>query len=212
MATVIYGGSRELNFLLSGEPHQGTLNYLRQQTERVAQYVQNTGSEWAQRAVDTFNYFSSDDALRHARAALSKVGSYFQSDVIKELTTLSDFQNATPLMQRFIMSEPTIRRMYHKGMCEGYREAGYVDPFPKRIGEDDYNWRRVHDGRIEMLPVSEEDPEGSWCVTTYFEELHEGDKDLTLLEQDAIISSWNNLKYHLANGLDDPVSSTGGML
>lgn len=211
MATVIFGGSRELNLLISGEPHQDTLNYLSNQASRIAQYAQETGSAWAQRAVDSYNYFSSHDSLRHARAALQKVKSYFQSDIIRELRTIEDFQNATPLMQRYIMADPWARKMYHAGRVEGY--AGlYIDPYPGVRGIEDYNYRRVMDGRVQMLPESEENPEGSFFIETHYGDLQEGDVDLSLNQQDMIISSWRNARYLALIGLDDPYSSTGGKL
>lgn len=211
MATVIYGGSRELNLLVSGEPHQDTLSYLSYQADRIAQYAQQTGSQWAQRAVESFNYFSSHDSLRHARAALQKVKSYFQSDIIRELRTIEDFQTATPLMQRFLMADPWARKMYHAGRIEGYA-GSYVDPYPGVRGIDDYNYRRVMDGRVQMVAPTEEDPEGTWFIEEYWGDLQEGDVDLTLGQQNAILSSWRQARYLVLTGLDDPYSSTGGKL
>jgi len=211
MATVIFGGSRELNLLISGEPHQDTLSYLSHQADRIAQYAQQTGSAWAQRAVESFNYFSSHDSLRHARAALQKVKSYFQSDIIRELTTIEDFQNANPLMQRFLMADPWARKMYHAGRIEGYA-GSYVDPYPGVRGVEDYNYRRVMDGRVQMIEPSEEDPEGSFVIETYYGDLQEGDRDLTLVEQNMILSSWRQARFLVQTGLDDPYSSTGGKL
>ena len=211
MATVIFGGSRELNLLIGGEPHQETLSYLSHQASRIAEYARQTGSEWAQRAVDSFNHFSSHDSLRHARAALSKVTSYFQSDIIRQLSNIEDFQNATPLMQRYMMADPWARKLYHAGRIEGYA-GSYVDPYPGVRGVEDYNYRRVMDGRVQMLPVSEEDPEGSFFIDTWYGDLQEGDRDLTLDEQDKILSSWRQARFLVQTGLDDPYSSTGAKL
>lgn len=211
MAHVVTGGSREFDMAFSGEPHPSTVQYLRNQVESLGQFVGTASAAWIDRVQDSYNRFSSDDALRHARAAMRKVSSYFQADNIRELTTLGQVQNAPVMMQRFLMAVPEIRQMYMDQRIDGY-SSSYVDMQPGMIGEDHYDYRRVMQGRVIDLPVSEENPEGGWKVTTFFDELHEGDRELRLQEQNDVLSSAELMRCMMATALDDPTSQTGGLL
>lgn len=211
MATVLYGGERELNLFTAGEPHPSMLQYMRETAQQIGQYAQQSGSQFAQGVVQAYESYYSDDALRHARAALSRVDSYFQADKITTLSTIYQIQQAQPVMQRFIMSEPTLRQMYHDGRCSGY-QGSYVDPFPGQIGEDDYNYRRVMDGLLQLSKPTEDMPHGDAQFVIYVEELMEGDRPLEIHEQSAITETWRNVRYALAHSLLDPSSKTGESL
>lgn len=208
MPTVLYGGERELNLFTAGEPHPAMLQYMREQAQAVNNYIQQTGNTFAQGVVQTYENFYSDDALRHARAALAKVGSYFQADKIVELKSIYDIQQAQPIMQRYIMADPIVAEMYHQGRCEGY---GYQDPFPGQVGEANYNYRRVMNGIMVETPATAEEPE-DWAFHIYSEDLMEGDRELDLHEQKAVISTWKRIRYSLAHSMVDPTSKTGEML
>lgn len=209
MATVLYGGERELNLFTAGEPHPSMLQYMRETAGVIGNYIQQTGNTFAQGVVHTYENYFSDPALRHARAALSKVKSYFQSDKITELESIYDIQQAQPVMQRYIMANPTLGEMYYQGRCEGY---GYVDPFAGQYGEANYNYRRVMNGLLVQTPITDDAPEGNWAFNIYVEELMEGDRELDLHEQTAITETWAKIRFSLANSLVDPTSPSGNML
>jgi hypothetical protein len=209
MPTVLYGGERELNLFTAGEPHPAMLQYAREQAQFIGNYIQQTGSTFAQGVVQSYENFYSDDALRHARSALSKVGSYFQADKIVELTSIYDIQQAQPLMQRYIMAEPTLAEMYHQGRCAGY---GYTDPFPGQFGEANYNYRRVMNGIMVETPATEDEPDGNTEFHIFIEELVENDRELALHEQSAIMETWERVRFSLAHSLIDPTSQSGDML
>lgn len=211
MATVIHGGERELNLFTAGEPHPSMLQYMRNQAQEIGQYIQNTGNTFAQNVLTAYDTYYSDGALRHARVALSKVKSYFQEDKISELETIYDVQQAGPIMQRWVMTDPVIRKLYHEGRCSGYA-GSYVDPFPGMIGEQDYNYRRVMDGMMVLSKPTEQEPDGNWKFEIYAEELLEGDVHLALHQQSAIMSTWERNRYALAHSLMDPTSKDGDML
>lgn len=211
MATVLYGGERELNLFTAGEPHPAMLQYMREQANMLSNYIAQTGNTFVQGALQTYENFYSDEALRHARAALSKVKGLFRPDAIMELESIYDVQQAGPLMQRYVMAEPTLRQMYHDGRCNGY-QGTYVDPFPGQIGDSDYNYRRVMNGLLVETPATEEAPDGDSEFVIYVEELMDGDRELELHEQVAITSTWERIRYSLANSMIDPTSPTGDTL
>ena len=211
MASVIYGGERELNLFTAGEPHPSMLQYMRDQANQLGSYIQNTGNAVAQNVLTAYETYYSDDALRHARTALSKVKSYFQEDKISELESIYDIQQAGVVMQRYIMSEPTLRQLYHDGRCNGF-SGSYIDPFPGQIGDQDYNYRRVVNGVLNLSEPTEAAPEGNWKFEIFVEELMEGDRELALHEQSAIINTWERNRYSLAHSLMDPTSKDGDLL
>jgi hypothetical protein len=211
MATVMFGGERELNLFTAGEPHPSMLQFMKEQASVLGSYIQTTGSQFAQNVLTSYETYHSDGALRHARAALSKVKNYFQSDKISDLESMYDIQQAGLIMQRYVMSEPTLRQMYHNGQCNGYA-GSYVDPFPGKIGDQDYNYRRVMNGMLQTTAPTEEQPDGGWKFEVYVEELFEGDRELDFHEQKAITNTWERLRYSLKHSLLDPSSPENDML
>lgn len=211
MASMLHGGERELNLFTAGEPHPSMLQYMREQAHQIGQYIQQTGNTFAQGVVDAYQTYYSDTALRHAQAALTKVKTYFMGDKISELVNAYEIQQAGNVMQRYVMAEPTIRKLYHEGRCSGY-EGSYVDPFPGKIGESDYNYRRATNGLLQLGKPTEDAPDGSWQFNIYIEELFDGDRELTIHEQKPIMETWANLRFSLAHSLMDPTSKTGDML
>lgn len=209
MASGFYGGEAELNLFTSGEPHPAMLQYAREQAQVIGNYIQRTGSQLAQNVIQAYETFYSDTALHHARVAMTRVKSYFQEDKIQMLTSIYEIQQAPPVMQRFIMAEPTIAKMYDQGRCEGY---GNRNPFPGQYGEENYNWRRVMDGVVRITNADEDNPHDGWEVVIYGEDLMEGDRNLILPEQHAILQSWESMKYSLARSMLDPTSRSGEML
>jgi hypothetical protein len=209
MASVFYGGEAELNLFTAGEPHPSMMQYVREQAQVINSYIQRTGNQFAQGVVDAYQTFYSDEAIHRARVGISRVKSYFQEDRVVALTSIYDIQQASPVMQRYIMAEPTLAKMYDQGRCEGY---GMANPFPNQYGEDNYNYRRVMNGMIQTAPSDEDHKDGSWKVEIYIEELMEGDRELILPEQTAIGHTWKTVRYSLANSMHDPSSKTGEML
>lgn len=210
MARVIYGGERELNLLTAGQPHPSMLEYMRHQTQRLSDYVQHTGSQFAQAVIDTYDTYYSDTAIRHGRAAIAKVHNFFREDTIRELITITDLQQANPMMVRFNMSQEDLRKKYQAGLCYGYGSV-YVDPSPGKIGYEDYNWRRVMNGVVQLEPETEEAPDGNWKYEIIMEELMEGDRELELHEQTAILRTWDRIRRSMRSSLDDPSSPHGDM-
>jgi hypothetical protein len=51
-----------------------------------------------------------------------------------------------------------------------------------------------------------------WQCTQYFDELVEGDRELTLEEKVDILTTWDALQMYFNAGKDDPTSPFGGKL
>ncbi len=143
--------------------------------------------------------------MQLARQLGKKVESMWKTDDIRPLTMIQDIQNATMLMQRWIMACPEVRTLYHNQGCEGYT-GSYVDVDPGLVGDQHYDYRRAMDGLVVF------DDQGDWSATTYFDELRDGDRDLLLDEQIDIQTTWEAMRYHVTRNKDDPTSMTGAAL
>jgi hypothetical protein len=212
MVAVVHGGSQVFKAMVSGERHPNTVQYLRNQMAQMQAYIGNAATDWSQRVVQSYETFSSDNAMRIAQAAIRKVTTHFQEDRIVQLDTLAQLQQAQSRMQRFIMACPAVRAPYHEQMCDGY-SGSYVDMWPQDMGRGHYDYDRVMDGLIVEVPASKEDPEASWmCYAQLDEDVLEGDRRLTMVEKDQILTTWDKIGELMGNGLEDPTSATGGML
>jgi len=190
--------------------HPNTMRYMENQFNHVTGLLTDVGRRFSQETERVFEFFSSGESFRKARAILRNVGSLFKADDIRELTSISDFQTAGLEMQRWLMAEPDYRKLYHQQRCEGFSRT-YIDRHPGRIGEDHYDYRRAMNGLFVPEKVEGEEEE-QYFVTEYFEELIEGDRELELSEQVDIQTSWRNLRAFVAHGGEDPGSEFGNQL
>ncbi len=68
------------------------------------------------------------------------------------------------------------------------------------------------DGVIRLHAPTEDNLHGGWESVTYIEELLEGDRKLILNEQNAVIRTWESMRYSLARSMVDPTSKSGNFL
>lgn len=210
MAQVIVGGANVFNALAYGEPSTSTLNYLQEQFNTGMSRLSDAGQEMFARGKEIYEQFVSSEAIRQAKAALSVVRNAFQRDVIFELREIEEFQQAKPVMQRWIMTAPALRKLYLQQRCDGYAGT-YVDMEPGATGEDHYDWRRVHHGLAVEVP-GEDGEESDYKVTWYLDELRPGEEELTLEQKVDILTAWDFISNHLKTSEVDPTSPTGGLL
>lgn len=204
MAQVVQGGTIAFNTLLFGMPDQNLIGHL---SERLYQGINNLteqGKTFLQNTAEMFNRFNGEEALRAIRAIGRAATHLWQLDCIRPITTVGDMQFAPPTMIRWIMAEPTLRAMYHKQRVDGYSHF-YTDVEPERIGSQHYDYRRATDGLV-FINSNDEPDQPEWYAATYFEDLHEGDHDLTLEEKADIQHTWEALRNMLKHGDEDPTS------
>jgi hypothetical protein len=208
MAQVIVGGTREFDMAVSGEQHPETAQYLRNQVASLGQFTGSASQAWLDSVQQSYQQFASDDAMRHARAALRQVSGYMQADGIRRLNTMEEFQQAPVKMQRYLISHPEVRRLYLAQRIDGWSDT-YADVQPGAIGEDHYDYRRVNQGMLKETP---DDDESEWVSSTWIEELRPEDRELKMVEQNEIITSQEILASFMLTALQDGTSKTGGLL
>lgn len=206
---VITGGARTFSALAYQNQHPENQNYFAQKLQNFTQTfgdaVGSVAGGFMSNATDLFDKFYGSEAVRLAKAAVRKVKSIWERDDIRELFGIGEIQQAKPIMQRWIMAEPTYRQMFHDQRCDGFSNS-YVDMEPGVVGEAHYDYRRVMDGLLV------DDEEEGWSMTHYIEDLREGDVDLELDEQLTILSVWDVVAMHAKAGGEDPGSVYGDKL
>jgi hypothetical protein len=196
---VSYGDTTDFNNFIYGEKHQGTLQFLENQINNVSQYLTDAGKSFFSNARNLYNQFNSSEAMRLARAARQKISNLFQTDEIKPMWDIASIQNAPPMMQRYIMSEPTTRKLFMEQRIDGYSDS-YIDMYPGTIGETHYDYRRVMNGVVTI------DKTGLEKTTFYLDELAEGDRELHLDEKVIILNTWEIVADLMKYGDRDPTS------
>lgn len=197
---VITAGYDSLGSVLFGQPNQATVSYFDSVRERIQQKAGAYRDDFVVASKQIYDNIYSSRALELSRAAINKAGSLFTPDVIKQLKTITEFQTAKPVMQRFIMANEVVRHKWQDGRCEGYGD-NYFDSDPGKIGEDHYDYRRVMSGFVR-----EEKGRDDLFIREYFEELREGDEQLTAFEKLDIHNSWGNIEVMMALAAKDPTS------
>lgn len=202
MVEVVNGGGVAFNTLLFGAPDPNLVSYLGQQFNQGMQNLTDVGQKLYQQSRELFERFSGDQAMRYIRAIGRAANAVWQCDVIRPITCIGEMQFATPAMQRWIMAEPSLRKLYHEQRVDGYSHS-YIDVEPDVIGRAHYDYRRATNGLMQFSETEDEQtPE--WSATTYFDDLYEGDHALSLAEQADIAHTWECLRTMLRHGREDP--------
>lgn len=200
-----YGAAEAWSAMCYGETNNSTVDFLKNQFQGFGSALTDYGQKFIQSAQNAFEHFNGSEALRFARKVVGLVNKSNDTDRIVDLRTLKELQSASVAMQRWMMANPTVRKLYHQQQCDGYSST-YHDLEPGRIGEEHYDYRRVMQG------IGVEDAEGLTSWTTFGDELREGDRELIMEEQVAVLGGWSAMNVLLAIGADDPTSAEGGKL
>lgn len=203
---IVSGGETEFNGLIYGDKHPGTLSFLQNQlTTGLSQTLTDVGKRVYSSLGAMFEKFNGSEAMHLIKAARRKVSNVFQQDVIRPLWDIEEIQQATLVMQRWIMAMPEIRKLYHDQRCDGFSTT-YQDMQPDVIGRKHYDYRCVLNG----LAQTEED--GTLKITYFYDEEHPDDATLSLEDKKDITNTWEYVRYFLAKGERDPSSKLGEYL
>lgn len=182
-------------------PDQNPQNqlYIQQQLSQFSASLTDVGRKFVEASRAIYDKINDSNAIRLAKAAIRMTKGLFHPNSIVYLNTIEDIRNAQPVMQRYIMAEPTIREIYHQQRCDGYSDT-YADIEPGSLRDDHYDYRRVMDHVIQDTVNS--DGEYEWVAKSFLEELRPGDKDLTHDEKCDILSTWEVMQAFISAGKD----------
>jgi hypothetical protein len=200
-----YGATDVYNALIYGEKHPGTVDFLKNQFVGATTMLTDAGRHFYETAKASFEHYNSNAALNYARNAIKALtGGNTDIQSVQYLGELKQLQNASVLMQRWLMACPEMRERYFEQKLDGYSDT-YVNVSGLDIGRNHYDYRCVMHGLMTI------DEDGTERWTQYFDELKEGDRELLLSEKVDIVDSWNAMNVLMQFG-DDPTNPYGGKL
>lgn len=193
--------------MVYGLPDDNTVATFKEATARVASYIPQQFHKVHQRmtaAVDRLGDVNYRNAIKMATAHIS---SAWVGDYIRPLVEVPDIQAASPIMQRYIMAEPTYRALYNEGQANGYGKD-YFDAQPGALANDHLDYKRVTHG------LWVEDDEGDSMMTVYDTDVSHDDEseELTLIQQVDITATWLSVRYEAEKKRNDIGCPLGGSL
>lgn len=204
-ANIVDGTVDSFNYLVMPEQHPGIQQYLVHQLGQFSNSLNDIGRGFIEKTREIYETVNSSSAIRMAKAAIRMAKGVLHPNTILPFNTLNDLRSAQPIMQRYLMAQPYIRELYHQQRCDGFSDT-YVDVEPGKVGEAHYDYRRVMNGIVTEQVT--EDGEDTWSYVTYVDTLKEGDRELVIEEQAAILHNWEIAKmFHKAG--QDPTDLFG---
>lgn len=195
---IISGGLDAWNALAYGEQNPNNLNYFKSQLQNIGETLTDFGKQFYADAGKIYDNFNGAAAMQILKNVTRAAKTLFQPNIVRSLFDLTDIQTSSSVMQRWIMANPVVRKMYHEQKCDGFSDS-YVDVQPKLIGEEHYDYRRVMDGVV----VEDED---GWSFKLYPDEIYDGDKELSHEDKVDIMTTWEIIEHYMKAGEKDPTS------
>lgn len=196
------------NHIVCPENNYETQNYLKEQLNRNCDGFSDITRKFFEESKTLYNNLKNSRALNTAKSAIKYAKGLFHPNTILELDSIEALRSAQAVMQRYVMAEPTIRKMYHEQRCDGFSDT-YVDLSPKDIGDNHYDYQRVMQGIV----VDEVDDEGN--VESYFNNYSEvelsKESELVFEDQIRILNTWEVMKLYISKN-EDPTNIVGGDL
>lgn len=195
------------NYLMYPQQDSNTMAYIQNQFQNISQTLTDSGRKFMEESKRLYEKFYDNTVERAARAAVRMARNLVHPNSIQRYDSIEDIQSASPLMQRYIMAEPYIREKFHDQLCSGYA-GSYLNVEPGFLNLDHYDWRRINNG---LVRTEGDDEDGRWVSTTHFEDLIEGDRELSWEDKVDILHT-NELAVLYAKTGIDPTCPFGSKL
>jgi hypothetical protein len=211
MAMIIQGDANAFNALVYGvDRRPSTVAYLQNQMAAFSTgSLTEFGKQFVTTAQQVYDSFNSSEAVRAAKAAIRRFDAMYLPDHIQYIEKLNHLQNAPVTMQRWIMAQPDLRKLYHEQRVDGYSDT-YVDLYWGRTDFEHYDWRLVHNGVMEEVTTDELDGH----ITRHWlaEDIVPGDRELTMDEKTDILNTHDVIKAYVEMGVYDPTSKANNKM
>ena len=102
-----------------GTQSQQTAEFLMNHARAAMSTLSGVGERLINSITNQIQYYSSSDYAVKASKLASELGQHVR-DTIRELVTVDDFRNITPLMARYVTAMPHFREQYAKRLTSGY--------------------------------------------------------------------------------------------
>lgn len=209
VAQMLHDYPREaIDYLVYPQQNPANKAYILNQLDSYTNLLLDTGKQYFDQAKDLYEKINNSETVRAAKAALRMAKGIMRPNVITELQTTDDIRSAQPIMQRYIMAQPDIRKLYHEQRCDGY-EGQYIDAFPNILGSRHEDFMAVMSGMIDEFV--DEKGDDTWKTTMYAFDSSFDDAELTVIEKVDILHTWEIVKLAIEAKLD-PTDVWGGNL
>ena len=182
------------NAMILPEMRESTRSWLEQQSTKSFEGLSEAGRKFAEMGNAAYRRLTDVSIGRQARSVVRSLAGMLGGDRIQPIESYTGLQMARPVMQQYIMAEPTYRKLYHEQRCNGYSDS-YVDLEPGRVGEAHSVYRRVMDTVLVDTPTG-------WEVTMYPDELQEWERALQPDEQKVILDAWSLVQRAIGEVVD----------
>ncbi len=208
---VVRGGAAAFLAISGNEPSASSMRFLKQYNEdrwsdeSLMSRLTEHSRRFAERTKQVFEAAYSDEMLRTMRSLRDQFTHAFQENVIGRLRGIADYQNAPPIMQRFIMSDPVIRHRAQQQRTAAYDED-YKDPEPRVPTE----WHC--DRMLSTNGFGIEDETGELSMSFFAVDEDEDDPLMDIYEQSMIAAAQTGVRICFEEGEEDPLDKWKGHL
>lgn len=178
---------------------RGLRDYLSERSEEFGRRIRGTAAEryrndktFSRRIIDI------DEVTRRMRSITRRIGSVWQQDIIRDLSSIGDFQNAPSSMLRWLAAAPEVKEQLNYGRLAGWEDR-YTNESTSEVGESHRDYRLLMDGVYQ-------DIDGEFQAIEYHDELFEGEEELDIAERGIILSAQQRLIRYMTESQEDPTS------
>lgn len=196
---VVQGGTDAFRALVYPPPDTGLLNYLNNNLVQARDALGGIASSLVDTTQQLFEKFNGNAVLNAGKTLLYSVGGHMGQNVIYPVA-YDQLCNSNYIMQRYIMAEHTINKMYQRNTINGFDET-YVDFEPDNKGTERMDYRNVMDGIVQFENDDAYVMHYSHDDGGIYNELNE-DGELPILDKLSILDTWENVALALANDID----------
>lgn len=150
MAQIVYGDREVMGHMLFGAPDPYIHQYMNEVNNYFGSKLTDIGRSFVNTASQVFTRMESSEAMRIAKAAMRKLNTFVNRDVIQYIPEIEKLQEAPTSMVRYIMAYPELRDLYHNGRIEGYGER-YIDIYPDLSGWNHPDYQAVYHGWMHTV-------------------------------------------------------------
>ncbi|HWT39891.1 MAG TPA: hypothetical protein VN081_01265 [Dongiaceae bacterium] len=201
MAQFYEGGAAHFDALVYARPHENTLQFLQHTAQNIYSSLTEAGKQFTTAARQFYDSIGLSYGARQLQALGRMVQGIWQNDTIHPMTTMDEFQKASPVMRRWIMAQPEVRQLYHDQRVEGYMGL-YHDSYPGLVGNSHYDYRLITSGVVM-------ETEKGAVARTWYEEKNGHDSTPTPEEKMTVQAVWERLAGYLKHETVDPTSIFG---
>ena len=186
---VIYGTADDLGAMLGGV-NNGAMDFINRSVSNFNTYAGQLKDNIVTNVSTRYREFTDTMSSLRVSAMAEMANAYWQQDGIYMLPSWERIQNAPSAMVPYLMANPVVQEAYRNDQIAGY-DKRYIAPSHGQIGENDKLYRQVVDGFVM---------DGAY--TNYYETLEPTDTVLNILQQNAILSAWDNMEEMLDDYID----------